>query len=50
MNCATRYSCFYWNRNEFINESIPEIVGDKIEKTDYCIAFSASDFPVEVAK
>jgi hypothetical protein len=33
-----------------MNENISEIVRRKIEKTDYGIVFSASDFPVEVTK
>ena len=33
-----------------MNENISEIVRNKIEKTDYGIVFSASDFPVEVTK
>jgi len=37
-------------KNEFMNENISEIVRRKIEKTDYGIVFSASDFPVEVTK
>ena len=33
-----------------MNENISEIVRNKIEKTDYGIVFSGSDFPVEVTK
>lgn len=33
-----------------MSENISEIVRKKIEKTDYGIVFSASDFPVEVTK
>ena len=33
-----------------MNENISEIVRNKIEKTDYGIVFSASDFPVEGTK
>ena len=33
-----------------MNENISEIVRKKIEKTDYGIVFSASDFPVKVTK
>lgn len=33
-----------------MSENISEIVRNKIEKTDYAIVFSASDFPVEATK
>ena len=33
-----------------MSENISEIVRNKIERTDYGIVFSASDFPVEVTK
>ena len=33
-----------------MNENISEIVRNKIEKTDYGIVFSATNFPVEVTK
>ena len=48
--CDKIFVFFVGIKNEFMSENISEIVRNKIERTDYGIVFSASDFPVEVTK